>query len=553
MRLRERLLTIAIIPLILAVIVISTMIVQLINIQSSGENDVQILLEVEQLNGELAAVRQSLSNYTYNASEANKTEALNTFEKIHTRFEDLEAKMTEAKQLQILAKAKEKFEALSTESNEAFEQNDVPTVKRQSLRTSGILNDIYLLDRLTDEWYQEMLQQTEKKINYVVIFSSISIVVMILLSVAASWLVARRITKPLNSVVQVANQIAAGDLSNQIELSDKNANSKFEIEQLNFAFASMINHLRGTVQSIDQIGDEVTTFTRDVSEQMRKLQEVSTQVAASTEELAKGSESISEDIQSTASLMTSMSQDFLHVQDESRLASEASLSAFQSVQQGRESLEKQGEIAQRLSLSTEEIACSVQDFTQFTDEINTAAQSVREIAEQTNLLALNAAIEAARAGEAGKGFAVVADEVRKLADDSTKATHLITTMVSNIMDGLQSIVKATDLGHELSTQQNQAKVETEHAFETIATDVTSIQEKLEELVRSIERSNKMSNQVTGSVENISAITEETAAGTEEISASTEDQLQAFEQVSQKVAKLRGMTETMQEELSKFKL
>lgn len=401
MRLRERLLTIAIIPLILAVIVISTMIVQLINIQSSGENDVQILLEVEQLNGELAAVRQSLSNYTYNASEANKTEALNTFEKIHTRFEDLEAKMTETDQLQILAKAKEKFEALSTESNEAFEQNDVPTVKRQSLRTSGILNDIYLLDRLTDEWYQEMLQQTEKKINYVVIFSSISIVVMILLSVAASWLVARRITKPLNSVVQVANQIAAGDLSNQIELSDKNANSKFEIEQLNFAFASMINHLRGTVQSIDQIGDEVTTFTRDVSEQMRKLQEVSTQVAASTEELAKGSESISEDIQSTASLMTSMSQDFLHVQDESRLASEASLSAFQSVQQGRESLEKQGEIAQRLSLSTEEIACSVQDFTQFTDEINTAAQSVREIAEQTNLLALNAAIESCKSRRSG--------------------------------------------------------------------------------------------------------------------------------------------------------
>lgn len=119
-------------------------------------------------------------------------------------------------------------------------------------------------------------------------------------------------------------------------------------------------------------------------------------------------------------------------------------------------------------------------------------------------------MKAARAGEAGKGFAVVADEVRKLADDSTKATHLITTMVSNIMDGLQSIVKATDLGHELSTQQNQAKVETEHAFETIATDVTSIQEKLEELVRSIERSNKMSNQVTGSVENISAITEETS-------------------------------------------
>jgi len=166
---------------------------------------------------------------------------------------------------------------------------------------------------------------------------------------------------------------------------------------------------------------------------------------------------------------------------------------------------------------------------------------------------LNAAIEAARAGEAGKGFAVVADEVRKLADDSTKATQLITTMVTNITNGLQSISKATDLGTELSGQQEQAKIETEHAFETIATDVTSIQEKLDELVRSIESSNEMSNQVTVAVENISAITEETAAGTEEISASTEDQLDAFQQVSVMVEKLQGMTETMQEELSKFKL
>ncbi|MGG0720029.1 methyl-accepting chemotaxis protein [Robertmurraya massiliosenegalensis] len=553
MRLRGRLLTIAVIPLVLAAIVISIIIVQLINIQSSGEKDVEILLEVEQLNGQLVVAKQSLSNYTFNTSEANKVEALDTLNKIEAHFHDLSSILREKEHQEILNKASIKYEDLFAKATDAFEKGDNPAIKRESIRISGILNDMYLLDRQTSAWYQDMLKQTQRNIDFIVVFTVISIVVMIVLSVLASWILARRITKPLNDVVQMANHIAAGDLTQEIEMTDKKANSRFEMDQLNVAFSYMINHLRGTVQSIDQIGDEVTAFTKDVSDKMRKLQEVSTQVTASTEELAKGSESISEDIQSTASLMANMSQDFLHVQDESKLASEASISAFQSVQQGRNSLEKQGEIAKQLSHSTEDINRSVKEFTQFTGEINAAAQSVREIAEQTNLLALNAAIEAARAGEAGKGFAVVADEVRKLADDSTKATQLITTMVTNIMHGLQSISKATDLGNELSGQQEQAKVETEHAFETIATDVTSIQEKLEELVRSIESSNEMSNQVTVAVENISAITEETAAGTEEISASTEDQLDAFEQVSEMVVKLQGMTETMQEELSKFKL
>lgn len=550
MRLRGRLLTIAIIPLILSSLIIGFMIVQLVNIQSSSKNDVQILLEVEQLNGELVVAKQVLSNYTFNSSEANKTEALGKLESIEGEFKDLSEVIRDAEHKDIFEKAKGKFDALSSETKAAFESGDKAIIKRQSIRTSGILNDVYLLDKRVNEWYEAMLQQTEKKIQSIVLFSNISIVVLILVTVLITWIGARRITKPLNEVVLVAEKIAAGDLTTELTYNEK---SKFELDQLNTAFALMIKNLRGTVSSIERIGEEVTVFTKDVSSQMEKLQEVSTQVAVSTEELAKGSESITEDIQSTASLMGSMSQDFVHVQDESRQASVASTSAKESVQIGRESLVKQGEIAKKLSQSTGEIAKSVQEFSQFTGEIETAAQSVRDIAEQTNLLALNAAIEAARAGEAGKGFAVVATEVRKLADASTKATHQITAMVTNIMSGLKNIVTATELGKELSTQQEQAKTETEHAFETIAEDVTSIQARLEELVVSIERSNEMSSQVTVAVENISAITEETAAGTEEISASTEAQLDSFQHVSQMVFKLQGMTELMKKELEKFRI
>ncbi|MEQ2527487.1 methyl-accepting chemotaxis protein [Bacillaceae bacterium CLA-AA-H227] len=551
MRLRGRLLSMSIIPMILSAFIIGFMIVQLLNIQSSSKNDVEILLHVEELKGDSNVAKQSLANYTANASEANKTEALEKLDSIQGKMSELGKILRDDEHKLLLQKASGKFETLATESKKAFEQDNKAEIKRQSIRISGVLNDIYMLDKRTNEWYEEILQQTETKIDGVVLFSSISIGALIVIMSVIIGIGSQKITKPLNEIVEVANKIANGDLTSQLTQSEKKANSKFEIDQLNAAFIFMMENLKGTVSSIEQIGKEVTAFTKEVSTQMENLSEVSSQVAESTEELAKGSESISSDIQSTASLMGSMSQDFVHVQDESRQASEASASAFKSVAVGRESLSKQGEIAQQLSKSTENIALSVKEFAQFTGEIESAAQSVRAIAEQTNLLALNAAIEAARAGEAGKGFAVVADEVRKLAEDSTQATHLITAMVSNIMSGLKNIVEATELGNVLSTQQEQAKVSTEHAFETIATEVTSIQERLEELVRSVERSNEMSNQVSLAVENISAITEETAAGTEEISASTEAQLNAFQEVNNMLFKLQDMTEVLKKELDKF--
>lgn len=551
MRLRGRLLSMSCIPMILAAAIVWIMIFQLINIQSSSESDVKILVEVEQLKGNSNVARQALSNYTFNPSEANKAEAAGTIELIHGNLASLQKLLTDEEHRQLLQKATDKFQVLSGETEEAFAQNDQAEIKRQSIRISGVLNDIYLLDKRTNEWYQNMLSETETKINFIVVFSTISMIALYLISNTVTWVISRRISNALTGIVEVANKIAHGDLTSVVDTSEKKSESKYEIDQLNTAFSLMIRNLKGTVQSIEQIGNEVTNFTKEVSVQMENLSEVSSQVAESTGELAKGSESISSDIQSTASLMGSMNEDFMHIQDESRQAQEASTSAFNSVQIGRESLQKQGEIAQQLSNSTDHIAQSVQEFAKFTGEIESAAQSVRDIADQTNLLALNAAIEAARAGEAGKGFAVVAGEVRKLAEDSTKATHLITEMVSNIMSGLTNIIEATKLGHVLSSQQETAKGETEQAFATIAGDVTSIQQKLEELVRNIDHSSEMSNQVSISVENISAITEETAAGTEEISASTEAQLNAFQEVNRMIQKLQDMTVVLKKELEKF--
>ncbi|MFP7442311.1 methyl-accepting chemotaxis protein [Bacillus infantis] len=551
MRLRNRLMMIAIIPLILSTVIIGYMISQILELQSSSREDVEVLLQIETLNGEFVSARQSLASAAATGTDANKQEAAGMLGKIEEDMKQLKSAISEADQKATFTKAENKFSILTKEAGDALTSGNQPEIKRQSIRIAGIMNDFYFLDKQAEEWYEAKTAQMEKQINFIVTSSLIASILLILLSGGFSWLAARKITLPLNEIVQQAGRVAKGDLT--IELQKAKPASKFEIDLLRSAFADMIGNVKSTVESIDNVGKQVSTFSKEVSGYMESVTESSSQVAVSTEELAKGSQAISEDIQSTAELMRSMGDNFTVVQQESQNSLQASMEAMSSIDDGRKSLEKQAAFAGQLSSSSEGIKASVQEFAEYTGKIENAANTVREIAEQTNLLALNAAIEAARAGEAGKGFAVVAEEVRKLADDSSKATVQITSMVSSIKQGVSTILNATELGSKLTDEQLGSIKETEDSFFTIAGHVAGIYDQLTTLAEGTEKSAGMSQQVIAAIENVSAVTEETAAGTEEISASTDAQLRSFEQVGDKVSALEALTEEMKRELGKFKV
>ena len=271
-------------------------------------------------------------------------------------------------------------------------------------------------------------------------------------------------------------------------------------------------------------------FTQEVTSHMNTIHESSNQVATSTDELAKGSYTMSEDIQSVALQMNNMADRFKDVMRTSEQSADTGKQALEAVQNGQYSLEKQSAIAQDISTTSLDIKEAVTQFSQFTSEIEGAANAVHTIASQTNLLALNAAIEAARAGEAGKGFAIVAEEVKKLSSETENATNLITSMVTHIQDGITHILTTAERGFQLSNEQSQSMVETEQSFAVITMHITAIHRDLQNLTKEMVQTNEMSQQVNSTIENISAITEETAAGTEEISASTQEQLLSFQKL-----------------------
>ncbi|NQD68498.1 methyl-accepting chemotaxis protein [Bacillus haikouensis] len=552
MALKKRLMIMGFVPLILSTIIIGYIVSQLISLQSSANEDVQILLETEQLRGDLIVSQQALANYSANSTEENKQMVETILTDTASQIDELEKIIFIEDQEKTLAVIKSKFSELLSASEEALNANNQAEIKRQSLRISGVLNDMYLLNKQTNDWYQNLLKENEQEITFIVWATVIGFLTAIILSVAASIILSNRIVKPLNAMVDNAERIAGGDLTITFEESSKK-DDKFEVTKLQSAFQHMVENLRNTVQSVNDIGVNVEQFTRDVQVQMANLSESSSQVAVSTEELAKGSQAISEDVQSTASLMAVMGEEFARNVSGSQESSAKSKVALESVEHGRTSLIKQKEFAESIADSSASIERSVQSFAQYTGEIEQAALAVKDIAEQTNLLALNAAIEAARAGDAGKGFAVVAQEVRKLAEDSSIATERIGNMVGSIKHGIHSIMEASQKGSTLSSRQVESMSVTESAFEEISGNVSVIYEKLSELEKGMTASNERTNNVIAAVENISAITEETAAGTEEIYSSTEEQLRYFDQMTEQVSELNAMTVKMKKELERFTL
>lgn len=553
MTLRKKLFMNTLIPIVLAMAMIGFIILQTFTIQTTAQDDTKLLLTVKELEQSLVVASQSLNNFTYLDSEANKNEALAILQETKSNLDAL-ASLTRIPEHQtIVEKIASKFENLEKATESGFQENNRSEIKKQSIRIKGILNDMYLLKKETNEWYQEMIQVTKQKIGFITTSTIIGSVLLIIATILYSYVAAKRITKPINQIVDCAQAAATGNLTMDTSTLSYQANSRYEIDQLTKSFADMMNNLKSTVQSIDNIGKDVNLFTQEVTSHMNNIHESSNQVATSTDELAKGSYTMSEDIQSVALQMNNMADQFRDVMRTSEQSADTGKQALEAVQNGQYSLEKQSSIAKDISTTSLDIKEAVTQFSQFTTEIEGAANAVHTIASQTNLLALNAAIEAARAGEAGKGFAIVAEEVKKLSSETENATNLITSMVSYIQDGITHILTTAERGYLLSNEQSQSMIETEQSFSVITMHITNIHRDLQNLTREMAQTNEMSQQVNSTIENISAITEETAAGTEEISASTQEQLLSFQKISAKIDDLEAMTNTLMNELKKFTL
>ncbi len=334
---------------------------------------------------------------------------------------------------------------------------------------------------------------------------AVLLVAGLLLGLAGAWLTSRMITRPLNAAVLAMRDIAEGegDLTRRLE-----AKGQDEVGQLARAFNSFIEKIQGVI----------------------------TQVAGSTAQLASAAEEMSvvtnetgEGVQrqkaETDSVATAMSEMTATVQEVARhagSAAEAARLADQEAGQGRSVVAETVESIQRLADEVENAAGVIQRLEAGSEEIGTVLDVIRGIAEQTNLLALNAAIEAARAGEQGRGFAVVADEVRTLASRTQQSTEEIHAMIERLQGGARDAVQAMESG------RTQARATVERAgraggsLESIAGAVSEITTMNTHIADAARQQGEVAEEINRNVSTITQVADQTAGGTEHLSAAGAD-------------------------------
>ncbi len=318
------------------------------------------------------------------------------------------------------------------------------------------------------------------------------LVVSLLLSAATI----RAFSAPVTKLISDARRIADGDLTVSVQ-----NRSEDEIGQLADAFRSMVDGLRQALQQVAETAASVASASQQLSGTAEALATGTEQMAAQSGTVATASEEMS-------ATSSSIAQNCLQAAASSDQASQAATAGSRVVSSSIV-------IMEQISNRVQNTAETVKSLGERSNQIGAIVGTIEDIADQTNLLALNAAIEAARAGEQGRGFAVVADEVRALAERTTKATHEISTMIRTIQVETKSAVEAMQEG-VLEVARGTAEAgRSGEALQQILAQVNEVTQQVNQIATAAEQQTATTTEITSNIMQISDVVQETSRGAHE--------------------------------------
>lgn len=420
------------------------------------------------------------------------------------------------------------------------------------ITTKNVPGETMVIFKKTDSgWWYVIEIPTESiytNINRIGILAVVLGVISLLIAIVFGALLAITIVKPIDYIRSIMKLLENGDLKVRSTL-----NGKYEMGQLSQSFNSMTENMSDLI-------NETTSLSNEVVSNADELKKIATQSAISSKEIENAVEALSKGASEQAIDAEKAATTIGELVKQLTVTEVSIGEVVEVTTRTKQASAEASVVIEELSLATsqsivlsDKIKYDIVGLSKQFQEILGIIDIMNTISSQTNLLALNAAIEAARAGEAGKGFAVVADEVRKLANQSSEASQNINNIVNSIFKATKITEGMLEDGTSIYKKQEDAVMNTEKTFGAIVSDMDNIIHVVDNVHKLLSGLDSLQEDATDSVSSIAAIAEETAASTQELLATGVEQTAVADQLSSMAEKLSSVIVTLKDNMKRFQV
>lgn len=434
-----------------------------------------------------------------------------------------------------------------------YQAGDVDLARDNLLAATDLISSVLSGYSANADHYDETIQASSAQVvqntsNSKMITVIVSIFV-ILLGIFIATYTANLIARPINAVADRMKSLATGDLSNEplhIKEKDEIGSLMMSANDLNERLKATIHSITDAAETVAKSSNELVFVSTEVKENTSQVTSTMEELAAGTEKQASAAADLTESMQTFTNSIELTTEESLQLQRSSQSVQQLTLS-------GRSLMEQSTDQMATINRLMMDSVQKVEGLNEQSAEISNLVSVIDAISAQTNLLALNAAIEAARAGEAGKGFAVVADEVRKLAEQVQHSVSDISSIVARIQGETQNVTKSLQTGYEEVVKGSAQIAETGTTFNHISDAVDTMLQSIDTISSNLSTVLTQSGQIGLSTDEIASISQQSAAGVQQTTATTLQVGDTMEQVVSHANRLSTLADELDQNVRQFKL